>query len=155
MAEQNLLKKDPIGYRADIDGLRALAIILVLMFHAFPHQVRGGYIGVDIFFVISGYLICANIFKSLERGKFSFSDFFARRILRIFPALILVLISIWVAGWFLLLNHEYASLGRHMLGGASFVSNFVLWRESGYFDVNSDLKPLLHLWSLGIEEQFY
>jgi peptidoglycan/LPS O-acetylase OafA/YrhL len=142
-------------YRSDIDGLRAVAVLLVVGFHAFPGLIKGGYIGVDIFFVISGFLISSIIIKNLELGSFSFLEFYNRRIRRIFPALILVLFSCAIAGWYLISQGEYAHLGKDITGGAGFVSNFVLWSESGYFDRASDSKPLLHLWSLGIEEQFY
>jgi peptidoglycan/LPS O-acetylase OafA/YrhL len=142
-------------YRPDIDGLRAIAVSLVLVFHAFPECLPGGFVGVDVFFVISGYLISGLIFADLRKERFSFADFYARRIRRIFPALILVLTVSSLLGWFLLLPDEYAQLGKHVAGGAGFVSNFVLLGESGYFDSAAELKPLLHLWSLGIEEQFY
>ena len=142
-------------YRADIDGLRAIAVLAVVAFHAFPAWLKGGFIGVDVFFVISGYLISTIIFESLDKGVFSFSEFYARRIKRIFPALILVLITCFAFGWFALLADEYKQLGKHMAAGAGFVSNLMLWSESGYFDNAADTKPLLHLWSLGIEEQFY
>jgi peptidoglycan/LPS O-acetylase OafA/YrhL len=142
-------------YRPDIDGLRALAVLSVVGFHAFPELVKGGYIGVDIFFVISGFLISSLIVKNLELDNFSFTEFYSRRIRRIFPALLLVLFSCAIAGWYFISDAEYARLGKDLTGGAGFVSNFVLWSESGYFDRASDSKPLLHLWSLGIEEQFY
>ena len=142
-------------YRPDIDGLRAVAVLSVVAFHAFPAWMKGGFIGVDVFFVISGFLISTIIFGSLERGTFSFADFYARRIKRIFPALILVLSLSLIFGWFSLLPDELNQLGKHVVAGAGFVSNFVLWSESGYFDNSADTKPLLHLWSLGIEEQFY
>lgn len=142
-------------YRPDIDGLRAVAILAVVAFHAFPKFINGGFIGVDIFFVISGFLISTIIMGSLERGSFSFLDFYKRRIRRIFPALVLVLVSCFAFGWFVLLSDEYKQLGKHIAGGSGFVSNFVFWNESGYFDNEADTKPLLHLWSLGIEEQFY
>jgi peptidoglycan/LPS O-acetylase OafA/YrhL len=142
-------------YRPDIDGLRAIAVVSVIGFHAFPTWIKGGFIGVDIFFVISGFLISSIIFGNLECGSFSYTRFYARRIKRIFPALLLVLAFTWLLGWDILLPPEYRQLGTHVTGGAGFVSNFVLWRESGYFDAASDTKPLLHLWSLGIEEQFY
>ncbi|KAB2889547.1 MAG: acyltransferase, partial [Desulfobulbaceae bacterium] len=142
-------------YRPDIDGLRAIAVVIVLIFHAFPENMPGGFVGVDVFFVISGYLISGLIFADLQKGSFRFSDFYARRIRRIFPALILVLAASSLLGWFLLLPDEFAQLGRHVAGGAGFVSNFVLLGEAGYFDSEAELKPLLHLWSLGIEEQFY
>lgn len=142
-------------YRPDIDGLRAIAVLSVVAFHAFPEWITGGFIGVDIFFIISGYLISTILFENLEKGCFSFGDFYSRRIRRIFPALLLVLTSCYLVGWFTLLADEYMQLGKHMAGGASFLSNFFLWNESGYFDNIADTKPLLHLWSLGIEEQFY
>lgn len=142
-------------YRPEIDGLRAVAILPVVGFHAFPEAVRGGYVGVDVFFVISGYLISTIIFGSLERSSFSFIDFYINRVRRIFPALVLVLAVTLFLGWNLLLGREFKQLGTHVAAGAAFVENFVLWSEAGYFDTKSELKPLLHLWSLAIEEQFY
>lgn len=142
-------------YRADIDGLRAIAVLAVVGFHAFPSFIRGGFVGVDVFFVISGFLISSIIFGSLDRASFSFAEFYGRRIRRIFPALITVLLVTLLAGWFLLFVDEYSQLGKHAAAGAGFVSNLVLWGESGYFDNSAETKPLLHLWSLGIEEQFY
>ena len=144
-----------LGYRPDIDGLRALAVLSVIGFHAFPTAVRGGFAGVDVFFVISGFLISNQILHRLERGDFTLSDFYARRVRRIFPALIVLLAACYALGWFALFANEYAQLGKHITAGVAFLSNFVLWQESGYFDTNSRLKPLLHLWSLGVEEQFY
>jgi peptidoglycan/LPS O-acetylase OafA/YrhL len=143
------------GYRPDIDGLRAVAVLSVVIFHAFPGLLRGGFVGVDIFFVISGFLISTILIGNLRRGRFSLAEFYGRRVRRIFPALLLVLIASEALGWFTLLADEYQQLGRHIAGGAGFVSNFVLWGESGYFDSAAESKPLLHLWSLGIEEQFY
>ncbi len=142
-------------YRQDVDGLRGIAVVSVLGFHAFPTLLRGGFIGVDIFFVISGFLISGIIIRGASGGSFSFLDFYGRRIRRIFPALIVVLIACMAYGWLLLLPHDYAQLGKNTAGGAGFVSNFVLLAEAGYFDAASDAKPLLHLWSLGIEEQYY
>lgn len=142
-------------YRKDIDGLRAIAVLAVVGFHAFPDCVEGGFVGVDIFFVISGYLISSIIFINLQKNRFSFIEFYFRRIRRIFPSLFLVLISSLLLGWFALLPDEYMQLGKHIAAGASFVSNFILWNESGYFGNTAENKPLLHLWSLGIEEQFY
>ncbi len=144
-----------MNYRADIDGLRAVAVLAVVAFHAFPTLLPGGFIGVDIFFVISGYLISTIIFEGLESGTFNFGEFYSRRIKRIFPALIIILLACLIFGWFALLADEYAQLGKHIAAGASFVSNFILWGEAGYFDNEAHAKPLLHLWSLGIEEQFY
>lgn len=142
-------------YRPDIDGLRAVAVLSVVAFHAFPAWIKAGFIGVDVFFVISGFLISTIIFENVDKGTFSFAEFYARRIKRIFPALLLVLVTTYVLGWFSLFASEYKQLGRHIAAGAGFVSNFVLWREAGYFDNSAETKPLLHLWSLGIEEQFY
>ena len=126
-----------------------------MLFHAFPKVIEGGFIGVDIFFVISGFLISTIIFESLENRTFSLFGFWSRRVKRIFPALILVLLSSLAFGWMALLADEYSHLSKHISAGAGFVSNFVLWQEAGYFDNSADTKPLLHLWSLGIEEQFY
>lgn len=142
-------------YRADIDGLRAIAVLAVIVFHAFPSLLPGGFIGVDIFFVISGYLISKHIWEELETNSFSFKTFYARRIRRIFPALSLVLLASLGFGWIILSPGEYEQLGKHTAGGAGFVANLIYWREAGYFDNAADTKPLLHLWSLGIEEQFY
>lgn len=144
-----------LAYRPDIDGLRALAIISVVIFHAFPSRLPGGFIGVDIFFVISGYLITGIILKAQSGDGFSLLEFYSRRIKRIFPALIVALTFCLVAGWYILLAGEYKALGKHVAAGAGYVSNLVLMFEAGYFDIASELKPLLHLWSLGIEEQFY
>jgi peptidoglycan/LPS O-acetylase OafA/YrhL len=127
----------------------------VIAYHAFPEWVPGGFTGVDIFFVISGYLISTILFENLEAGRFSFTEFYARRARRIFPALALVLAFSLGLGWFALLPAEYGRLGAHVAGGAGFVANLQLWSESGYFDTAAESKPLLHLWSLGIEEQFY
>jgi peptidoglycan/LPS O-acetylase OafA/YrhL len=142
-------------YRPDIDGLRAVAILSVVGYHAFPYSIEGGFIGVDIFFVISGFLISSIIISSLEKGTFSFTEFYARRIKRIFPALLLVLTACLLFGWFALLPDEYKQLGKHIAAGAGLASNLILWQEAGYFDNAAQTKPLLHLWSLGIEEQFY
>lgn len=144
-----------IAYRSDIDGLRAIAVLTVVAFHAFPEVFPGGFIGVDVFFVISGYLITSILQQEMQVGRFNLASFYARRILRIFPALILVLLACLVAGWHSLLAQEYMQLGKHLGLGAAFLSNIGLWWESGYFDKASEAKPLLHLWSLAIEEQFY
>lgn len=142
-------------YRPDIDGLRAIAVMSVVFFHAFPDLLKGGFTGVDVFFVISGFLISTIIFQNLDGGTFRFSEFYIRRVKRIFPTLCLVLTSCLLFAWFSLLPEELNLLGKHVLAGASFFSNFLLWSESGYFDSSAETKPLLHLWSLGIEEQFY
>jgi peptidoglycan/LPS O-acetylase OafA/YrhL len=142
-------------YRPDIDGLRAVAVAIVVLYHAFPRHLQGGFIGVDVFFVISGYLISGIILGGLAAQRFSFADFYARRIRRIFPALTVVLAAVAATGWFVMFADDYQRLGRHIAAGAAFAANFVLWHESSYFDTAAELKPLLHLWSLGIEEQFY
>jgi peptidoglycan/LPS O-acetylase OafA/YrhL len=144
-----------ISYRSDIDGLRALAILPVVLFHAFPNLLPGGFIGVDIFFVISGYLITSILLKDIQTGNYSIKTFYARRVRRIFPALSFVLLFCLALGWVVLTAVEYRSLGKHAAGGAGFIANFMFWKEAGYFDAAGDTKPLLHLWSLGIEEQFY
>lgn len=143
------------AYRSEIDGLRAFAVLSVVAFHAFPSWLKGGFIGVDVFFVISGFLITTHIFENLDKGQFSFADFFGRRIRRIFPALILVMASSLVFGWLGLLADEFAQLGKHVASGAAFITNFILVDESGYFDNAAETKPMLHLWSLAVEEQFY
>jgi len=143
------------NYRSDIDGLRALAVISVVIFHAFAWLIPGGYAGVDVFFVISGYLITTNILNGLNESTFTIQGFYQHRIRRIFPALATMLVAVYVFGWFVLLATEYRQLGKHVGSGASFISNIILWQESGYFDTSSAVKPLTHLWSLGIEEQFY
>lgn len=147
--------KESRQYRPDIDGLRAIAIFGVVIYHAFPEIIPGGFVGVDFFFVISGYLISGIIFRQTLDGAFSFSDFYARRIKRIFPALLLVLIVTLVYGWNVMLSDEFVMLGKHVSGGLGFIQNIILYNESGYFDAASETKPLMHLWSLGVEEQFY
>jgi peptidoglycan/LPS O-acetylase OafA/YrhL len=152
-ASQDVLSHPP--YRSDIDGLRAVAVLSVVFFHASPDVIRGGFVGVDVFFVISGYLISTNIFQSLDGGSFNYLAFYIRRIKRIFPALLVVLVACMTFGWFALLAEEYKQLGKHVAASAVFISNFILWHEVGYFDNAAETKPLLHLWSLGVEEQFY
>lgn len=143
-------------YRADIDGLRAVAVLSVVAYHAFPNWVSGGFIGVDIFFVISGFLISSILFDNLQNNTFSFLEFYARRVRRIFPALVVVLSVSFIVGWFWLLPDEFQQLGKHTVGGAAFISNFMFLEESEhYFNNAAETKPLLHLWSLGVEEQFY
>lgn len=143
------------AYRPEIDGLRAVAVLAVVIFHAFPMHLPGGFVGVDVFFVISGFLISSIILKSIDQDRFSFRDFYINRTRRLIPALAVVLVASFAAGWVLLMPKEFAQLGTHILAGATFLENFLLWTEAGYFDISSELKPLMHLWSLGIEEQFY
>ena len=148
-------KGQSLSYRADVDGLRALAVLLVIGYHAFPGRLQGGFIGVDVFFVISGYLISGLILSALDRRTFRFSEFYGRRIRRIFPALAVALFVTIVLSWFVLTPDELAQLGKHTLSSAAFLANITFWREAGYFDTLATHKPLLHLWSLGVEEQFY
>ena len=144
-----------LSYRSDIDGLRAVAVLSVLAFHVSPGRIRGGFVGVDIFFVISGFLISSIIYNELESGTFSVIEFYVRRIRRIYPALFVVLAFVCVAGWILLLPSDYARLGQQIAGGSAFVANFVLWSQAGYFTPDAAQEPLVHLWSLGVEEQYY
>ena len=147
--------KHASSYRPDIDGLRAISVLLVLGFHAFPSLVGGGFIGVDVFFVISGYLITGIILGELATGSFRFTHFYARRIRRIFPALILVLLFSAVVGFQILQIDELKRLEKHISASTVFILNYVFLGENGYFDSTATAKPLLHLWSLGVEEQFY
>ena len=140
-------------YCPDIDGLRAIAVLSVVGFHAFG--IQAGFIGVDFFFVISGYLISTILFKEAGSGRISIVDFYRRRIRRIYPALLTVLAFCFALGWLVLLADEYEQLNKHIAAGLAFISNLVLLGESSYFDSASTSKILLHLWSLGIEEQFY
>jgi len=156
LEEQNGMQPpSPISYQPHVDGLRAVAVLSVIAFHTFPDRITGGFVGVDIFFVISGFLISGIILNALQQGSFTFADFYVRRIRRIFPALIVVLAATLVLGYLVLFPGEFRNLGKHVLGGALFVANVTLWRDTGYFDTAAELKPLLHLWSLGVEEQFY
>jgi peptidoglycan/LPS O-acetylase OafA/YrhL len=144
-----------LQYRPEIDGLRAIAVLSVIAFHAFPDFITGGFVGVDIFFVISGFLITGILLKQLASERFSYVDFYSRRARRILPALCLVLSACLLVGYIALLPEELANLGRHMAAAAAFAANLSFWQESGYFAPASEFQPLLHLWSLGIEEQFY
>ncbi|GAA4034603.1 acyltransferase family protein [Sphingomonas rosea] len=150
-----LLVPSTAKYRADIDGLRSVAVLAVLVFHAFPERLPGGFVGVDVFFVISGYLITAILLRSEASGLALLGEFYRRRIRRIFPALLVVLLACIAAGFLTLLAADFARLGKHVAGGAGFVANLVFWSEASYFDTQAITKPLLHLWSLGVEEQFY
>jgi peptidoglycan/LPS O-acetylase OafA/YrhL len=141
------------SYRADIDGLRALSILGVVFFHLNPLLLPGGYVGVDVFFVIS--LITGLLINSLEYETFSFRSFYLRRIQRLFPALLTVLLSCFLWAWFFCSPFELANLGKHIAGASIFGANFLQLSEVGYFDRAAELKPMLHLWSLGVEEQFY
>jgi peptidoglycan/LPS O-acetylase OafA/YrhL len=142
-----------LPHRADIDGLRAVSILLVVGYHA--HWIPGGFIGVDVFFVISGFLISHIIITQASNGNFSFVDFYSRRIRRIFPALVAVLIATYLLGWIILLPGDFSLLGKNIAAGVAFVSNLFQLSQLGYFAPDGAENPLLHLWSLGIEEQFY
>ena len=147
--------KRPTNYVPGIDGLRAIAVVGVVIYHLLPSVLPGGFVGVDVFFVISGYLITGIILREILENRFSFKEFYKRRAIRILPPLIAMLVAVILGGWFYLTPEEFKTLGRHALAGLLFLSNFQLLSEAGYFDTASTLKPLLHLWSLGIEEQFY
>jgi len=120
----------PSGYRPDVDGLRAIAVLAVLAFHAFPELLPGGFVGVDVFFVLSGFLITGILLPDLAREEFSLRKFYARRVRRIFPALVVVLAACGIFGWFALFPDEFDQLGKHIAAGAAFVSNLALWRET-------------------------
>lgn len=143
------------NYRADIDGLRAVAIVPVLLYHAGFEFAGGGYVGVDVFLVVSGFLITSLILADLEHGRFSVIEFYERRIRRLFPALFTVLAACAVAASILLLPEELRRFGGSLLATALFSSNVFFWLETGYFTTAAEQKPLLHTWSLGVEEQFY
>ena len=143
------------AYLPHIDGLRALAIGTVVAYHAFPEFAHGGFIGVDIFFVISGYLISSHIVEEIDKERFSFAAFYGRRVRRIFPALAVVLAASLLFGALSLDPSEYRALSAQAAGAAAFYSNILFWAQSGYFDDPSMYKPLLHTWSLAVEEQFY
>ena len=142
-----------VKYRSDIDGLRAVAIGAVVAFHAFPNLFKGGFVGVDVFFVISGFLISGIILDDLEHDRFRYLNFYVRRIRRIFPVLLAVFATVCAFGWYVLLPDEFRALGKHLAAGAAFVSNVAFWQEAGYFDRASDAKPLLHLWSLAVKNE--
>lgn len=143
-----------IAYRRDIDGLRALAVLSVLFYHAGLGGITGGYTGVDIFFVISGFLITSILYRDIRDKKFSIIAFYERRIRRIFPALFAVLTATFIVGWFILLPNDFKNFGKSLTGAVAFYSNIVM-KKGGYFDTSAWDKPLLHTWSLAVEEQFY
>ncbi len=143
------------SYRPEIDGLRAMAIVPVVIYHAFPDALPGGFVGVDIFFVISGYLITQIIAREIAKGSFSLWEFYDRRARRILPALLFVLAATLPFAWRLLPNEELLSFFESLAGTALFASNVVFFYQNSYFGVESSSKPLLHTWSLAIEEQFY
>lgn len=142
-------------YRPEVDGLRAVAVISVLLFHAGVTVFSGGFVGVDVFFVISGYLITTIIMGELEKGTFSLVNFYERRFRRILPALYLVMAVTLAGGWFTLLPDEYKNLGQSVVATTLYANNMLLGLTSGYWDLASQFKPLLHTWSLDVEEQYY
>ena len=142
-------------YRREIDGLRAIAVLPVIFFHAGFETFSGGFVGVDVFFVISGYLITTIILADLDQGKFSIVNFYERRARRILPALFLVMLVCIPFAWFWLLPSDMKDFSQSLVAVSVFASNILFWRESGYFDTAAELKPFLHTWSLAVEEQFY
>lgn len=144
-----------LKYRSDIDGLRTLAVMPVLFYHAGMTLFSGGYVGVDIFFVISGYLITSIIVRELDEDRFTISNFYVRRVKRIFPALYFLLAFTFLLSFFTLMPVHFESFGKSVVSTVLFGSNILFWQESGYFDSQAETKPLLHTWSLGVEEQFY
>lgn len=144
-----------LNYRQEVDGLRALAVLTVIFFHAGFESFRGGFVGVDIFFVISGYLITSIILLEIQSETFSLTNFYERRLRRILPALFCVLLVSFLLAWTILLPDDMKSFSRSMVATSLYVSNIFFWQTSGYFDSATELKPLLHTWSLSIEEQYY
>ena len=142
-------------YRAEIDGLRALAVLPVILFHAGFEWFSGGFIGVDVFFVISGYLITTIIISEMAEGKFSIVNFYERRARRILPALFFVMAACLPFAWLWLEPNDLKDFGKSLVAVSTFSSNILFWREMGYFDGAAELKPLLHTWSLAVEEQYY
>jgi len=142
-------------HRAEIDGLRAIAVLPVIFFHAGFNAFHGGFIGVDVFFVISGYLITSLIDEDRQRARFSIAEFYERRARRILPALFFVLTCCLLAAWWVMNSSDFISFGRSLAAVSVFSSGLLYIFTAGYFDPSSDLNPLLHTWSLGVEEQYY
>ena len=147
----NIIKE----YRPELNGLRALAVILVLLFHLDISWMQGGFLGVDVFLVVSGYFISKNILYGLQNNSFTFKKFYTKRLRRLFPALIFTLILVVIAGYFFFTPSSYERLGKSAIFASFSLSNFFFWSEAGYFNLESTYKPLLHMWSLSLEEQFY
>jgi peptidoglycan/LPS O-acetylase OafA/YrhL len=143
------------GYRADIDGLRALAVTIVILYHAGIAAFEGGFVGVDVFFVISGFVIARSVTAELEAERFTVAGFWERRIRRLYPALYAMVFVALVAGWFIQMPGDFKRLGESVVATSTFLSNAYFMKDAGYFGVPARLKPLLHTWSLSVEEQFY
>ena len=154
----NALQKQgvsPMKYRREIDGLRALAVLSVILFHAGFKTFSGGFVGVDVFFVISGYLITSIILTEKRAGTFTLANFYERRARRILPALFVVMFTCLPFAWFWLLQADMRSFSQSLVAVSGFVSNIFFYLTSGYFETATELKPLIHTWSLAVEEQFY
>lgn len=154
-ATEGIKIDDVLPYRADIDGLRAVAVTAVVVFHAGFSGLPGGFMGVDVFFVISGYLIGAHVFRQSAGGTFSYLAFYARRLRRLLPALLSLIGAFFVIGWFVLTPDELRELGKESVAAIAGASNVLFYLGGDYFAPAADMKPLLHTWSLGVEEQFY
>ncbi|MEI9420514.1 acyltransferase family protein [Mesorhizobium sp. Cs1299R1N1] len=144
-----------MNYRRDIDGLRAVAVLPVVLFHFGVSAIPGGFTGVDIFFVISGYLISGSLLDDLERGQFSIGRFYWRRARRILPALTFVILLASIAAWFILLPSDLHEFSLSVIAASTFWSNIYFWKTTNYFSIDAELRPLLHTWSLSVEEQYY
>jgi len=153
----NTKKTSPPHYRADVDGLRAVAVLAVIIFHINPDYLPGGFVGVDVFFVISGYLISLYIFKELDKGTFSLSEFYRRRIKRIVPTMMAVLFVVVGLSSLILLPDDASNVAYSGLWSLLSLANvyFYIFSDASYFASSMNEKPLLHFWSLGVEEQFY
>lgn len=144
-----------MNYRNDIDGLRAIAVIGVILYHFGATGISGGFVGVDVFFVLSGYLIGNIIFTQLEKKEFSLSNFYFRRVRRLFPVYVFVMLVTFFIAYGVMLPGDFREFGQSIFTSSIYLSNVLFYLEAGYFDSASNLKPLLHTWSLSIEEQFY
>ena len=142
-------------YRPEIDGLRAVAVIPVVLFHAGFEYFRGGFVGVDVFFVISGYLITTIILSDLSEGEFSLARFYERRARRILPALFFVMLVSVPFAWVWLIPPDLKDFSESLVAVSTYSSNILFWQETGYWEVANEFKPLLHTWSLAVEEQYY
>jgi len=141
-----------MNYRREIDGLRAVAVLPVILFHAGFPLFGGGFVGADVFFVISGFLITGIIVEEMRHGRFSLLNFYERRARRILPALFLVMAASLPAAWMLLSPKDLQDFAQSLVAIGLFASNFLFWQESGYFDAEAELKPMLHTWSLAVED---